>query len=257
MNHRILLVFVALAALTLSSCSRNDPMEVTSSQFLTTIHDGKLDDAYTITSPTLQKVTNKDQFKAFIQTLGLADYRSLRWYGHMQMDSSGYVEGAITRKDSVVVPVKLHLSQVNGEWKVNGMERLPGFGLAGNISQQFPPDAVVRGLVAQWLTLLDRSIKAKDFSEFYSKMSPTGQRLSSTDNLMKGFSKFIENSINISAALSSKAIVTPYISSDLPNQPRILLVECTFQTSPQLLHVTMKFSSESGAWQLLSMNASI
>ncbi len=255
MRYRTLVAFALFAGLAFCGCAKTDPMEATSGDFLATIHDGKLDDAYKMTSPSLQKVTNQDQFKSFIATLGLADYRSVRWFGHVQTDSTGYVEGQIVRKDSGTIPVKVHLAQDKGTWKVSGMERLPGFGLAGNISQQFPPDAVVRQLVAAWITLLDRAIKTKDFTEFYSNMSSLGQRTTSKDALAKGFEKFIENQINMAAALNSNAIVTPYLSSDVPNQPRVLFVESTFQTEPAILHLNMKFTMEGANWKLLSLTA--
>lgn len=257
MHYRTLAVLALLIGITITGCSKNDPMENASTQFLTSIHDGKAEDAYKMTSPSLQKLTTEDQFKGFVSTLGLADYRSSRWFGHMQKDSAGYVEGEILRKDSVTVPVKLHMAQDHGTWKISGMERIPAFGLAGNISSQFPSDALVDQLVRGWVLELDKCVKANDFAEFYANMSSIGRQLTTPDILKQGFAPFVNGGIDIASAMKSKASVSPYMSGDVPGLPRILMIETSFQTSPKPLRLVMKFSSESGQWKLLSMNASL
>ncbi len=233
-------------------CSKNDSMEATSGEFMNTIKEGNIDKAYTMTSPALQKVTNKDQFKNFVTTLGLVDFKSARWFGHNQMDSLATVEGQIIAKDSSVVPIKIHMQNTAGSWKIAGVERIAGFGLAGNISEQFPSNNDVNTLVAAWISLLDRAIKANDFSEFYSNMSKLGQSTTTKEALAAGFKGYVDNKINVSAAMNANAVITPYLSPNVPGKPRVLFVESTFGTTPVAMKMRMKFVLD-GGWKLLSM----
>jgi hypothetical protein len=256
-TNRVVIFSAFVSALLLFGCSKNDSVESTAGNFLATIKEGNTDKAYEMTSASLRQVSSKDQFKAFSTTLGLTDYKEVRWLGHAVMDSLAYVEGMLTTKDSSKVAIKMHLKQDSGAWKVSGMERTAGFGLAGNISSQFPPDNVVRNLVASWITLLDRAIKSKDFTEFYNNMAQVGKKNTSKEKLADGFKSFVDQNINVGAALNAQAAVVPYLSGDAPNQPRILFVESLFQTEPVGLSITMKFTPEAGTWKLVSMNINI
>jgi len=258
MRSRTYLCFVVvLSAFYLCSCAKSDSVESTAGSFLATIKEGNIDKAYDMTSASLRQVSNKDQFKAFSTTLGLTDYKEVKWFGHVVMDTLAYVEGVLTTKDTQKVAIKMHMRQDSGSWKVSGMERIGGFGLAGNISSQFPPDGVVRNLVASWITLLDRAIKSKDFTEFYNNMSTYGQKNTSKEKLAEGFKSFVDQNINVAAALNAQAAVVPYLSAETPNQPRLLFVESLFQTEPVGLSITMKFAAENGIWKLISMNINI
>jgi hypothetical protein len=67
----------------------------------------------------------------------------------------------------------------------------------------------------------------------------------------------LNQNINVAAALNAQAAVVPYLSSETPNQPRLLFVESLFQTEPVGLSITMKFAAEGGVWKLISMNINI
>ncbi len=256
-NFTLLVLLGSLV--TLASCSKNsnDVAESAAGQFFSTIHSGDSIKAYSMTSRAFRQVTNKDQFSAFTTLLGLRDYADIKWYGHGQLDSLAYAEGLLVRKDSSKMSVKVHLLLDSGSWKVSGIEQIAGFGLAGNISGMFPPDQTVYRLVAAYLSLLDSSIRTKDFTPLYNTMSRLGRSSTSKEALAASFQQFIDKQVNVGAAANAQFYIKPYLSSDAPNQPRILLVECQFMTKPAPLRMTMKFTLDPDGWRLYTLSASL
>lgn len=90
---------------------------ITGNNFLTTVSQGRFEQAYTFLSENYQKKQTLDQFTALMKEKQLDNFKSVNWIKNVTNDDkiSGFVVGIVTTQEGESVTIQLNFKQKNSD----------------------------------------------------------------------------------------------------------------------------------------------
>src|SRR5262249_6884031 len=148
--------------------------------------------AYRSTSAVLQARQTQAEFEAEVAQLGLTGYASSQWWSRQVNNNVATLEGSITRKDSLTLPMTVTLLWEGNAWKVQSLAQ-PG----AKPVPKLPTAAEAGKLATDTLLDFNAAVKAADFAGFHSRLSDLWKGEITPEKLREVFKAFIDNQIDI------------------------------------------------------------
>jgi hypothetical protein len=229
------------------------PVVDASEQFLTVLGQGKIAEAYASAAAGLRAQQDEASFTKAVNQLGLTDYSSVSWYHRQVENHEGTAEGTVTTKSGGSKPLSIRLVQEGSQWKVVGV-RYGGVELVTiKAPPPVPPEAELERIVAEVLLDFNQAVRARDFTDFYGKLSDVWKKETSPQRLRQTFQAFLDKNIDISPIKDVK----PRISPPAVNDRGVLVVAGHYPTQPSRVRFELEYAQERGGWKLMGIAVSV
>lgn len=114
-------IFIVLVIVIASATT--SPVVKPAEEQLTLLENGKIEEAYNMTSEEFQQSTSLEKFKNFIETYPiLAENKGHSFNERSFENNIGTVRGTLTAEDGTRVSIEYKLIKENGEWKILSVE---------------------------------------------------------------------------------------------------------------------------------------
>jgi hypothetical protein len=84
----------------------------------TDIKEGNVQQAYEATAGQFKSSTTLEQFQAFVQQVGLNNFKDASRTEREVINNQGVLKGTVTLMDDSKVPFEVNLIKEEGEWKI-------------------------------------------------------------------------------------------------------------------------------------------
>jgi len=216
-------------------------------ELLNSIGEGRLEEAYRSTASGLRAAQDEAQFIHAVSFLGLTDYQSRTWMQRSVRGNAGKVEGAITTRQGVSLPLRVEVVYEDGKWKVFGLEGDANACKNYLLAHKAPSPAQTQELVRATLAKFNHSLKARDFTDFHAQLSGFWKREIQPNALLKSFQSFIDSRVDLSDIKDMPATITE--ASTIDNNFALVL-SGSYEAPPNPVQFTLKYVLERDAWKL-------
>lgn len=251
-----------LAALALSlsiftiACNAIFDMPKVADGFFNHVKNQHFDAAYEMVSKDFQKATSLDQFKQFLISTGLVNFKSSSWTSSKFENSQGEIKGTVETTDGGKIPLTMYFIKESSGWKIQRIEKeSAGLSMTSeNDGKTVPADDDIKALAIESVYNLSQAINTKDFANFYSYISKLWQQQTDKDKLMSFFQEFIDKKIDISSVKGAEIVI-----SDKPmiDENQLLIFKGYFITKPKNVNFELKYVYEHPDWKLVGISVNL
>lgn len=199
--------------------------------FLTSVEEGRITKAYSLTARDFRTKRDANQFEAFASSIELKRHQVEPWASRtLDGDVQTWYRGTVTDQSGVLLPYTLELVKEGGVWRVRSFES------RGWI---LPEENDMRLLMRTTMRDFSRAVQDREFSEFFEGMSIARTLAMTPAHFQSTFQHLIDNevdftpSVDVDAVLHAPARIVPTAFGSATQD--VLLVEGYFpHASPRL-----------------------
>jgi len=253
MKRKALGVVVAVLVLVLAVWQlrrRRDPLPRAAESFLRAVAAGDASAAYRSMPDSSRRARSELEFRAFLQSRGLDDFRSAVWTHASVQGDRAELGGRLTTGAGHELPVTLKLERRNKRWRVASVQAAEG---TDGVALSVPGEAALRRITDEAVRLLTVAVNEDDFGVLYAGVSVLWQEQTTEQALRERFKDYVEREIDLSFARREAPIFEPKPSLDGNG---ILRVQGYYPTPPPL-GFDMAFVFERGEWRLLNLRVEL
>jgi hypothetical protein len=220
----------------------------TADQFFAAVKNRDYPGAYQYLSEDFRASTPQSELVPFLEQSALLGFKQASWSRRSISNGRGELEGSVTTETGGVVPIKLGFVDENGRWLIYSLQKSTA-GLGGAESDGRAPDQAVRtALVAEAMSNLALSIKAKDISPFYRHISHMWQQQTTPQNLATAFKPFLDREVDLAQL---DGVSPTFDGAPTVDEDGLLLLKGHYPARPAAVNFEFKYVYEGVGWKLL------
>ncbi len=223
-------------------------------EFLSSLKENNIDQAYTLFSPDFRAIASKQDLQDFINVNSLQNYQQSSWGTRFIESDHGEISGTIITEDGRTIPLVVGFIKGEEGWKIHSM-RKPSAGLnETSRDAQIPPKKELIKLLKQSIHQFALSVNEKSMAAFHQTIANVWQQQLSVADLDKAFSGFFAAGLDLTILDS---IDPEFKASTELDENRVLVISGAYTTRPRQLHFDQKFIYEGLGWKLVGFNATV
>ena len=227
-------------------------MAQSTDKFFSLIQQQKSEEAYQLTATAFRSSTTLDQFKSFIEQLGLDQYQSSLWSSRSIENDRGTLEGSVTTSAGKIA-LKVYLVKEGNDWKILRIEQ-PQAGVQdtnqADNSPSMPTDQENLALIQNTLADFVKASASKDFTIFYGNISELWKAQTTPDDLKKLFVDFVTKDIDLTFLSMTQPVLN---KKPVIDENGILLLEGSYPAKNHMLNFKLKYIYEHPSWKLMGI----
>jgi hypothetical protein len=266
----LLRLFLLVALLSLSSCSKPLDPQAAAQKFFEQIAAGQADAAYQSTAFGFKAQRSAAVFATAAKDMGLTTYTGAEWGKPERDGRTTTIQVKIQTTSGVPIPLIVTLVKEGGAWKVFSLRSPPSsetgisenrFSLVGKapsfadaVTKPVPPENEIRQLVRDNLLRFEEAIKSQSFDAFYESVAVHWQDQLTKGQLQRAFQPFIDQKVSLAGIGQANPVfdIPPAVNSE-----GLLVVAGHYETSPYRVRFAMRFFYELPAWKLFGLDVDL
>jgi len=224
-------------------------------QFFKAVQAKDFSEAYTYVAEDFQAATSLEQLKTFLEQSALVNYSDASWSSREITTLQGKLEGTIKTIDGGSVPVTMTFVKEEGKWKILYIEKTTaGLALKEETTKSVPPLDEINLMTAEAMHELALAINARDFSNFYAKLSKLWQSQTTADDLYNAFKSFSDQNVDLTILEGMDPVFDQPPKID---EKGMLILEGYYPTQPSVTYFDLKYLYEHPAWKLAGVHVQL
>ncbi len=168
-------------------------------EFLTSIEEGRIDNAYSLTAQDFRTKRDSDQFAAFVLSIELDRHQVEPWASRpLDGEVQTWYRGTVTDSSGVLLPYTLELVKEEDLWRVRS------FSSRGWL---LPKGDELHLLMRETMRDFSRAVQDKDFSRFFEGMSIARKLVITPAHFQGVFQHLIDDEVDFSSTVGVDAVL--------------------------------------------------
>ncbi len=223
--------------------------------FLAQLGKGETEAAYESTAAQFKAQTSLEEFRQFVQGMGLDHYASAFWANRSVDNEQAKLEGSIKTSEGGTVPLTMTLVKEGGAWRVLHITGSAAGVTSSGSGKTSPSDEEASRMVRETMTDFKAALDAGDFTAFHSKVSNLWKAQSTPDMLRRSFQSMIDRR----AGFGAVAVADPTFS-DAPSIDKdgLLNLDGYFAAADHPnVNFELEYIYEHPTWKLFGIHVSL
>ena len=224
-------------------------------RYLTALGEGRVTDAYGLTSSTFREEQSPEVFADVIDVVSIVDHELDSWEDRtLDHNRFNMYMGTLTTESGRTLPFLMEVVDEEGEWRV---QTLTGPGRhdvgPGTWFQQVPKDATLKRVVRDTMLNFDQAVRDRDLLRFYDTMWTTRTAISFW-KFEAAFQHFLDDDVDLSGVqgVEPEFVDQPYL--DRTSEGTLLVVNGRFDAEGGQVPFTFRYKYEHPGWRLFNIN---
>lgn len=255
-------IAVVAGFLFFSFVDTNADAEGVAERFFEAVADARYDDAYRDTAPAFQQATPVPEFRAALDRVGLAAYRSAQWNDRTTARTRTTLRGTLALADGVQIPATLVLVRLGEAWRIHSLD-MRGRGDSADavhlgVARPPAPGAGEDAALAERTLLsFNDAVQRADFTQFHGSLARQFRQRYDPEEIQQSFQAFIDRDIDIAAIENFEPIFEERTAAQEAAESGRLRLKGRYPTRPSEVLFDLVYLWEEGAWRLIEISVRV
>ena len=224
-------------------------------RYLTALGDGRVSEAYTLTSTTFRDEQGPEAFADVMDGVSMVGHELVSWENRtLDHDGFNIYTGALTTGSGRTLPFIMEVVEEGGEWRV---QTLTGPGRhdvgPGAWFRQVPKDATLKRLARETMLGFDAAVRDGDLQRFYDKMWTARTNISYW-KFEGRFQGFLDDQVDLSGVQGVEPEFVDPPKLDRTSEGTLLVLNGRFDAEGGQVPFTFRYKYEHPTWRLFNIN---
>jgi hypothetical protein len=222
-------------------------------EFLVAVGEGRIQEAYQMTSPSFRQVQTEEEFAQTATQLGLNEFASATWTSRSVKNDVATLEGTVTNTTGGKNPLTVSLIREGERWRVLSFTGAVAGGSAEPAKKPMPEDDELKAMVSTTLADFGAAVRAENFESFYESTARLWQSQTSAEELQKTFQPFLDQQVDLAEV---EGIDPVFDNPPTIDEDGVLLLTGYFPTESARVEFEVSYVYEHPDWKLIGLAVS-
>jgi hypothetical protein len=258
LNGHAISILLPFALAALSGCSGNPtwkPLSATADRFLGALIGGDMAAATADLTAAARSRYSPQDLQRFVSAAGIGQSGNVSWIDGSVSGDRATLQGEYRSSGSTAVaPLRLSLSNEQGVWRIQGIQRGMRPQTSGEHDYFVPFDEEANQLAMDTTLQFAEAIREKDLGIFWADSSERFRQRVAKDTFSKAFGGFVAQQTNLLAVakLAPEFAEPPSISKD-----GVLRLAGQYPTKPSRVSFDYEYVREGDRWKLAGIRLDV